>query len=223
MLRASILDGTSGEFGAFEQPGLLLAVDGSGKHHAGRRHAVGEQAFDQRLQLVDGREGDFDEEGLAAGDVMALLYGFEGGEKFQEGPVVLVVAGQSDEGDDGVAERAFVEDGAIAQDDALVLQLADALGDGGWRQAYPAAKFGEGKPGIGGKRPHDVVVDGIKIVGHCWPPERQRALADLRHEELNSPRFRISQIRANYRLIANGSSAADNYIRWIVGFIDILE
>src|ERR1700677_1999788 len=70
----SILDGPSGEFRTFEQPRLLLTVDRSGKHHACGRHAVGEQAFDERLQLVDRRQNDLYEEGLSPGDVMAFLH-----------------------------------------------------------------------------------------------------------------------------------------------------
>jgi hypothetical protein len=58
-----------------------LPVDGSGEDHAGGGHSIGEKAFDERLELIGGGEPDFDEEGFSAGDVMALLYGVDGGEK----------------------------------------------------------------------------------------------------------------------------------------------
>ena len=64
-----------------EEPGLLLPIDGGRENHAGGGHAVGEKAFDEGLELVDGREPDFDEEGFSACDVMALLDGVDGGEK----------------------------------------------------------------------------------------------------------------------------------------------
>lgn len=156
---ALALGRTLGELVAFEKPRLLLTVDRSGEHHACRRHTVREEAFDQWLQLINGGQGDFDEEGFAAGDVMTLLHSLKRREKLEEGSIVLVVAGQSDEGDDRVAERPFVEDCSIAEDDALALQLVDALGYGGWGQTYATSQLRKRKPGIGGKLPHNVVIN----------------------------------------------------------------
>jgi len=65
-----------------QEPGLLLPMDGCRENHAGGGHSVGEKTFDERLELVDGRETDFDEEGFSACDVMALLHSVDGGEEF---------------------------------------------------------------------------------------------------------------------------------------------
>ncbi len=65
-----------------EEPGLLLSIDGSRENHAGGGHSVGEKTLDERLELIDGGEPDFDEEGFSPGDVMAFLHCVDGGEKF---------------------------------------------------------------------------------------------------------------------------------------------
>lgn len=65
-----------------EQPCFFLSVDRCGENHAGGGHAVWKEALDEWLQLIDGGETNFDEERFSAGDVMALLYGVDGGEEF---------------------------------------------------------------------------------------------------------------------------------------------
>lgn len=149
-----------------EQPCLLLAVDGSGENHAGGGHSVGEQTLDEGLELIDGGEANFDEEGLSAGDVMTLLYGVDGGEELEEWAVVDVVAGEPDEGHDGVAEGLFVEQGAVPEDDFGALELVDSLGYGGGGEADLAAKLRVGCSGVFGEHADDVVVDGVQILSH---------------------------------------------------------
>jgi len=122
-----------------EEPFLPLPIDGRGENHAGGRHSVREQTLDEGLELIDGGESNLDEEGFSAGDVMALLHGVDGGEKLEEGAVVGVIASETDEGHDGIAEGGFVQQSAISEDDFSVLELVDSLGYGGGGQAYLAA------------------------------------------------------------------------------------
>jgi hypothetical protein len=157
---------------------------------------------------------------------MTLLHSLKGREKLEEGPIVLVVAGQSDEGDDRVAERLFVEDCSIAEDDALALQLVDALGHSGRRQAYATTKFRERKPGIGGKLPHNVVIDGIKIIS--WRhneglPQKHTCSRRLDHEEPKFPKFGLLDMLANMNCFPNDSTVINHDIRYTVGFSSILE
>jgi hypothetical protein len=149
-----------------EEPRLLLPIDGSRENHAGSGHSVGEKTFDEGLELVDGREPNFDEEGFSACDVMALLHGVDGGEKLQERAVVRVVAGKADEGHDRVAESFFVKQGAVTVDDLVGFELMDSFGHGGWRKTDVTAELCVRDPGILGEHTHYVVVDGVKIVSH---------------------------------------------------------
>lgn len=146
----------------------MLPIDGGRENHAGGGHSVGEKAFYERLELVDGREPDFDEEGFSTCDVMALLYGVDSGEKFQEWAVVCVVAGEADEGHDRVAEGFFVKQGAVAEDDLVGFELVDSFGYGGGRKADLAAEFCVRDSGVLGEHTHDVVVDGVKILSHSY-------------------------------------------------------
>jgi hypothetical protein len=149
-----------------EEPGLLLPIDGSRENHAGGGHSVGEKTFDQGLELIDGREPDFDEESFSAGDVMALLDRVDGGEKLQERAVVGVVAGEADEGHDRVAEGFLIEQGAIAEDDVVGFELVDSFGHGRGRKPDLAAELCVRDSGVLGERADDVVVDGVKILSH---------------------------------------------------------
>jgi hypothetical protein len=149
-----------------QEPSLLLAGDGCRQDHAGRGHPVGEKAFDERFELVDGGECDLDEKCFAAGDVMALLDGVDGGEKLQKRTVVRVVAREPDEGGDGEAEGFFIEHGAVSEDDLFGFELMDSLDYGGWRKSNFAAEFGIGDSGIRGEDADDFMVDGIQRMRH---------------------------------------------------------
>ncbi len=101
------------------------------KNHAGGGAAVGEKFFDEVLEVGHGGEDDLEEEGVVAGEVVALLDGFEGGKEFEEGFVAGAFAGEADEGSDGEAEGVEVDVGAIAANDFKGFETAEALRGGG--------------------------------------------------------------------------------------------
>ena len=148
-----------------EEVGRGAAVDGSGEDHAGGGRAVGKKFFDEALELLGGRERDLEQEGVAAGEVVALLDGVKGFEEFEEGLVAGAVAGHADEGGDGEAEGFQVEVGAVAADEAEAFELLDAFGGGGGAEADAAGELGEGEAGVGGEFEEDLFVVRVEF-GH---------------------------------------------------------
>ncbi len=117
----------------------MATFEWCGEHNAGGWHAVRQQLFDERFQLFGRFDDDAKQEGIAAGEVVALLHDLERGYEFEKRSVPLAVAGEADEGGDGEAEGIVIEFGSIALDYAETLQLFDPLGGGGSREPDAAA------------------------------------------------------------------------------------
>ncbi len=67
----------------------LLTLQRRRHDHAGGGAAVREQLFDEVLEVGHGGEDDLEEEGVVAGEVVALLHGVERGEELEEGFVTV--------------------------------------------------------------------------------------------------------------------------------------
>ena len=115
-----------------------MALNGRGENKAGDGRAVGQERLDKGFEVGHVEGGDLEEEIVAAGQMMALADFFEGGEKFEESVVVGAGGTEADEGDDLEAEGFGIDAGGVAEDDAGVLKLAEALGGGGGREADAA-------------------------------------------------------------------------------------
>lgn len=157
----------------FQKRGGLFALEWGGQDHARGGAAVGEQALDEALELRDVGKNCFEEEGVAAGEVVTFLNVLQGGEELQKGAVTAAVAGEPDERRDGVSEGFKVNLNSIAANDIQAFQLPDALCCCGSREANAAAEFGEGEAGVERELVQNLFVDGIEdCVWHRKPPSR---------------------------------------------------
>ena len=102
----------------------LLSLKWRRENHAGGGTAVGEKFFDEVFELCDGGEDDFEQEGVVAGEVVALLHGAERGKELEEGLVAGAFAGEPDEGGGGEAEGVEIDVGAIAANDLEAFEAA---------------------------------------------------------------------------------------------------
>jgi hypothetical protein len=138
-----------GDGGEFAEDGEFAVFDGGGEDEAGDGVAVGEECFNEGFEVGEVVGGDFEEEVVAAGEVVALADFFEGLHVVEEAVVVLAGAAHADEGEDFEAEGFAIDvDGATAKD-AGVLHLTEAFSGGGGREADAAGEFGEAETGVG--------------------------------------------------------------------------
>ncbi|SNQ50733.1 hypothetical protein FRACA_5180002 [Frankia canadensis] len=150
--------------------GWWAAFVGGGQddHGAGGDAGGGADALQEGLQV--GRAGDADLEQVAfvAGDAVAGLDLDDVGEAV--GGVVggaRVDRGDRDEGGQGQSDLGGVDERRVGGDDAALLQAADALMDGGDRQAGGSAEVSETHAPISAQHLHD---SSVEIFQH--DPER---------------------------------------------------
>jgi hypothetical protein len=121
---------------------------GRGEDEASDGVAVGKEGFDESFEVGKVGGGDFQEEVVAAGEMVALADLFEGLDVVEEAVVVLAGAAHADEGEDFEAEGFAINfDGAGAEDPDF-LHLTKAFAGGGWGEADAAGELGEADTGV---------------------------------------------------------------------------
>ena len=130
--RGSLLAAARGRLarncGELAGDGEFAAFDGAGEHQAGDGVAVRKQGFNEGFEGVHAGGGDFEEEGVATGEVVALADFFEGLDEFHEAVIVGAVAGHADEGHDVEAEGLAVDVDGVSAEDADLFHLFEPLG-----------------------------------------------------------------------------------------------
>src|SRR5207247_6347464 len=117
------------------EPELVLALerrvaprDGGGVDQGGRRLAVGEEAVEQRVELVDRMQVNLEEETVLARDAMALAYLRDFQRQLRD-PRQLALGGLGpDNRCQLVAKGARIDFGAVTGDHARTLEALHTLG-----------------------------------------------------------------------------------------------
>ena len=123
--------------------------DGRGEDEAGDGIAVGEECFNESFEVGEVGGGDFEEEIVAAGEVVALADFFEGLDVVEEAVVVLAGAAHADVGEDFEAEGFAIDVDGAGAEDAGFFHLLEAFAGGGGGEADAAGEFGEAEAGVG--------------------------------------------------------------------------
>jgi hypothetical protein len=155
--------------GEFAEDVELAVFYGGGEDEAGHGIAVGQEGFDEGFEVGEVGGGDLEEKVVAAGEVVALAYFFEGLHVVEEAVVVLAGATHADEGEDFEAEGFAVDVDGVSAEDADFLHLTETLTGGGGREADAAGEFGEAEASVGLELMEELSPVNIKKRGgiHC--------------------------------------------------------
>ena len=123
--------------------------DGGGEDEAGDRVAVGKECLDEGFEIGEVGGGDFEEEVVTAGQVVALADFFEGLHVVEEAVVVLAGAAHADEGEDFEAEGFAIDVDSAGVEDTGLFHLLEAFAGGGGGEADAPGEFGEAEAGVG--------------------------------------------------------------------------
>jgi hypothetical protein len=122
--------------------------DGGRENETRYRVAVGKQRLDESFEIGEVGCGHFEQEVIAAGEVVAFANFFEGLDELEETVVILPTATHANEGEHVEAEGFAIDFEGVAAQDAGLLHLLEPFGGRGGGEADAAAKFGEAEAGI---------------------------------------------------------------------------
>src|SRR5580698_10633343 len=160
--------------------------------------------------MFDGHDAGFQDEGVRAGDPMALEDLLELLDLQLEGADGCFRAGhrQTHEDEDGQAKPLQADFGVEAADDAEFFQPVDALGDGGGGEADATAELRPGKARVllqlFNNLPGDAIQFGwlvtrsVAACGHGATPSIRRTLALFSFESKTNSHFSLSNSIVNY-------------------------
>jgi len=140
--------------------------------HAGGGTAIGQKLLDEVFKFCHGGEDQFEQEGVVAGEVVALLHGVERRKELEEGFVARAFAGEAHEGRDRKAEGLHVDVGAVTADELETLEAPEALGGGrgGKSDAPSELRYGEAR--VGREFPQNFAVNLVDAIvekhGGSW-------------------------------------------------------
>jgi hypothetical protein len=141
-----------------------LSLEWRREDHAGGGAAVGQKLFDEVFEFGHRCEDDLQQEGVVAGEVMALLYRVKRWKELEERFVARALAGKAHKGCDGEAESLKIDVCAIAADEFKALEAAKALGGCGGREADATAELCHGEARVHREFSKDFAVD---LVDSC--------------------------------------------------------
>src|SRR5208337_978925 len=118
-------------------------LDQSRENNGSRGGAEGGQFVDQAFEMLHGLDGNFQGERIGTGAAMTFEDFGQVANGFGDAGEDVADHADADEGGDGQADFGGVNLSTEAGDDSGVFHLADALGNGGKREASAATEFGE--------------------------------------------------------------------------------